>query len=738
MGTPTWLSAVPVALAAAFWVVVPGLLVTRVGGLRGITAWGAAPLVSVALIATSAVAGTALGVPWSPWVPSVAAVLVAVPAGLLRAFVARRPAGSPLHRGWRSALRGWEPGRRLRTTFVRLRTPRGMFAQGPEPLTTALPQTWRTSAQREGADGRRAGLLATAGTLLAAALAWLAVVLGFGPVDQLSSTYDAVFHYSAVAHILATHDASSLTLGTLTSPGSPTAFYPGAWHDLVSLAAMTAGAGVPVATNAASWSVAALVFPLSALLLTRQVLGRSAGAAFAAPVLATAFTGFPWALMSFGVLWPNLLGVALLPAALAAVAVLAGTVREPALPRAGAVALGVAALPALALSHPNAVFSLAVLGVFPILWGLVRLARHRLLTRRFWQPVAGLLVTVGGVAVVGWLMVASPLLAGVRNFDWPAFTSTPEAIAQVLLLSTNTRPPLWPVAALVLVGAVVSFRRVATSWLVPAHAASGFLYVLAASQEGDLTAGLTGAWYNDSYRLAAMVPVTGVPLAVIGVVTVAGLLRRVLLRAPGPVAPVVRRRGAPAALVLACTLALVAGYGGLRVGVHALVLAGTYQDSSDVLLEPGQREFFTEVAALVPPDDVVAADPFTGNSLLYPIAGREVLFPHLIGNWTPEQSLVATRLRDAATDPAVCEAAAATRVGWVISGPITFWPSHGGARWYPGLHDIAPVPGFELVAEGGGQELWRLTACDPAAPDEPAPQAMVPAEPPVPVPVPQR
>ena len=737
MAAPTWLSAVPAALAAVFWVLGPGLLVTRTSGLRGITAWGAAPVVSVALIATSAVLGSELGVPWGPWSPLLLAILATVVVSVFRGFLARRPAGSPLHRGWRSALRAWEPGRRARSALVRLRTPRGLFARGPEPLTTALPQVWRTSAQREGPDGRRAGLAALLGTAVAAALSWLTVVLGFGPVDQLSSTYDAVFHYSAIAHVLGSGDASSLTLGTLTSPGRPTAFYPGAWHDLVSLVAMTSGAGVPIATNLTAWVVPAVVFPLSALLLTRHVLGRSTGAVAVAPVLATGFTAFPWALMSFGVLWPNLLGVALLPAALAAVTALLGVAREPVLRPGGALALGLTGAVALGFAHPNAVFSLAVLALFPLLWALARLARDRIGSRRFWQPLLGLAGTVGGVWLVGWLMVASPLLAGVRSFDWPAFTSTPEAITEVVLLGTNTRPAQWVLAVTLLVGAVASFRRFTTSWLVPAHAATGLLYVLAASRDDELTAGLTGAWYNDSYRLAAMLPVTGVPLAVLGVVAVAGLVRRAVLNSSSATSGM-RRRGAPAALTTGVAALVLLVSGGLSVSLHSSVLAGPYQEPGEVLLEPGQREFLERVATLVPPDSVVAADPYTGNSLLYPLTGREVLFPHLVGSWTPEQTVIASRLRNAATDPDVCAAAAATRVDHVLTGPITFWPWHGGARWYPGLHDIAPVPGFELVAAEGDRALWRLTACDaspepadplPSAADGPAAPGAEPAPP---------
>lgn len=723
----SWWSGVPAALAAAFWVLVPGLLVLRASGVRGLTCWGAAPLVSVAVVAISAVLGTAVGVPWGPWTVLVATAVAAVIALVVRGFVARRPTDGPRRR---SALSSWEPGRRVRAAWVRLRTPQGLFAAAPDPLTTALPHVWPTSAQQEGLDGRRAGIAAAAGVGVSAVLSWVTAVLGFGPVDGLSSTYDAVFHYNAVAHVLHTGDGSSLTLGTLTNPAMTTALYPAAWHDLVSLVAMSSGAGVPVATNLTAWAVAALVFPLSVLMLVRQVTGRSTGAAFAAPVVASGFTAFPWALMSFGVLWPNLLGVSLLPAALAAVLTLSGLARDGVLGPGGAAVLLVAAVPALGLAHPNAVFSLAVLGLFPVLWGLAVLTRYRLGTPRWWQPVAGFGAVGVLVAAVLWLMLGSSLLSGVRSFDWPAFTDTPTAVIQVVWGATNGRPWLVALSLTVVVGLVAALRRPATSWLVPTHLVSGALYVLSASSDGDLAAALTGAWYNDSYRLAATVPVTAAPLAALGLLALGGLVRRLLLRLPEPAPGWARRRGSAAVVVAALTALVTVISGGLGVATHASVLAGTYRTSADSLLEPGQREFLEHVGTLLPPDAVVAADPYTGNALLYPLTGREVLFGHMTGNWTPDQLLVASRLRDAGTDPTVCAAAAATRVGWVLTGPLTFWPWSGGARWYPGLHDIAPVPGFELVAEDGGRELWRLTACEPgsddASTDDPVTRAMVP------------
>jgi hypothetical protein len=168
----------------------------------------------------------------------------------------------------------------------------------------------------------------------------------------------------------------------------------------------------------------------------------------------------------------------------------------------------------------------------------------------------------------------------------------------------------------------------------------------------------------------------------------------------------------PALAAGALALLAVALSGGMHEQVHAKVLAGTYQSTDDLLLEPGQREFLERVGQEIPPDAVVAANPWTGNSLLYALTGREVLFPHLNGNWTPEQRLIAEHLRDAPYDPNVCAAVAATRTGYVITGPVTFWPWDGGTRQYFGLEFPPGTRGFELIDDDGRNKLYRITACD--------------------------
>ncbi|GAA1392585.1 membrane protein [Pseudonocardia kongjuensis] len=686
----SWLSAVPLVLLAAAWVTLPGLAVGVAAGLRGIAAWGAAPLLSVGLIAGSAVAASLLGVPWSGMVPVATAALFALVVVGTRRLVARRP---------------------LLPTPARVRE-----------RTASAWETLRTG----GPDRRWTGLAAFGGMLIAWVLGFRAAIRGMDRPDALSQTFDSNFHYNAVARILNTADASSLTVGGLVnSPG----FYPSAWHDVVSLVVpLTPGPGeIVVASNVVALVTTLLIWPLSVLLLVRTLVGRSAGAALAAPVLSLGFIAFPWTLVTYGALWPNLLGVALIPAALATVAIAArpGLGPAPASPaRRGPYPPGrvarwfpvAAAVPALGFAHPNALFGLVVVAVPPVLWGLAGAVRRSL--RSGLRANLRTLATVPVVAAVGaglaWFMFVSPILDGIRGYYWEPQVGFLGAVRNALLHSPDGNDPAWSIALLTVAGSIVALRRSRTAWLVPSHVLVCTLYIIGASTWSSVW---TGVWYNDAPRIAALVPVTAAPLAALGLVALCSLARRVACVARDALtraAPSVQAWPRPRAAVLVAVgvLAVVVTSGGLYQRSHIDQLAGIYQTPEQVLVGPEQAQFLRYAGELLPADAVVAQNPWAGTAMLWPLTDRQVLFPHLTGVWSEDQLLIADRLREASTDPAVCAAVAETGVGYVITAPPTFWEPDPLASNWPGLDDLHEADGFELLAEDGDNALWRITACD--------------------------
>ncbi|GHF63916.1 hypothetical protein FHX82_003125 [Amycolatopsis bartoniae] len=639
----SWFGSVPVGLVCVGWLLVPGLLVTYLAGLRGLAAWATAPIVTVAEAAALAVVAGKLGVAWSPLLVAVVCLVVAVVTGVVAFLVRRRfPPRQP--------------------------------------------------------DRRSATTAAVLGLVPAAVLGAVALARGFGEPDSLSETFDAVFHYNAVAYILDSHNASSLTLTNLGAPGAPDAFYPGAWHDLVSLVVSTTGGSIPVATNLFAAAVALLAWPLSCVFLVRQIFGPSRAALAVTGVVSLGFNAYPWGLLSFGVLWPNLLGMALAPASLGVVLSVCGLAKEDALGRGRAWLLLPVVVVGLALAHPNVLFSLIALSIFPVGTALIRRALRR--------PGRGLAEIAVAVAVflLGWWWAATtPALATVRTMPWPPFTTPRHAVSELLRNATNTYDSLWVLSALVLVGFGYCLWRSGLRWLVGGQLLSCVLYVLSAGVNTAATQKFTGYWYNDSHRLAAMVPITAVPLAVAAILLLTHAIRRGVPKA------------APVLVASVLGVVLLAVTGGLYVHSHTTVLAGHYTEAAakpgSRLVDDRERAFFARIKNEIPADARVAGNPWDGSILLWALADRQVLVPQFGVPETPDRTSVAQHLIDAATDPAVCAAADRLDVRYLLIGEEYFWPDSPGPKEYPGLADPGARPGFQLVDSDGPLKLYRLTAC---------------------------
>jgi hypothetical protein len=655
----SWLDAVPVALLAAVWLFVPGLLVTYGLGLRGVAAWALAPVVTVAVAATTAVVAQKAGVSWSVALVAVVTLVIAVVVGVV-AFLLRRR----------------------------------------YPATAA--------------DPRRVTLSAAVGLVPAIVLGAVTFAHAVLRPDALSQTYDAVLHYNAVASILDTHDASSLTIGSLDIAGEPGSFYPAAWHDLVSLVVLSGGFSIPVSVNMVSLVIGIVVWPVGCLLLVRQIVGRSAVAMAVTGLVSISFTAFPWDLLGFGVLWPNLLGTALTPAILALVVSITGLARDDVLGKGRAwLLLPVAAL-AAGVAHPTSIFTVLALSVFPVGFALgARTSRLRG-EGRLWRGVAECVLALLVLLGFWYWAATTSVFAEVRSFVWPPFDTPARALGEVLLQSTTGYNALW-VLALVMLGGILLCRRYpALRWVVGSFAVTAFLYVIAAAYNRPDTAKFTGYWYNDPHRLAAMLPITAVPLAVAALLYLGRKLAEFLQRRPHVPALVRSRAFAASSLIVLVLLGLLTS--GFYAGKHSRVVRTLYVVPPDVtslqLVDPAEQAFFARVGQIVPEGSVVANNPWDGSALLWALADRRVLFPHLGITTTAAQRYLAVHFNQAATDPKVCALANASHVNYLLIGDHTFWPWDGRTKEYPGFTDPAPGKGFRLVASAGDSlRLYQLTAC---------------------------
>ncbi|WP_439662574.1 DUF6541 family protein [Lentzea sp. HUAS TT2] len=656
----SWFEALPAALAAVGWLIGPGVALAYALGLRGLGAWGIGPTLSVSLIAATAIVAQKIGVKWS--VPLVLGVSAAVCV-----------------------------------------------------IAVVLSLLFRRIAPARRNDPVRTQWVAAAGMVPAVLIGAYVVIRGMKTPDQLNQTFDAIFHYSAINYVLESGSASSLTMSTLGNPLTTPGFYPSGWHGVTSLVVLSTGANIAVAANVVAWAIASLVWPMSMLLLIRQLVGRNTAAIAITPVLAVAFTALPWGLLGFGVLWPNVLGLALVPAGLGAVLAATGLSKEDILGRRRSLAMAALVLVGTAFSHPNALFSLALLAVLPFLIAVVRRGRTLYGDGRKWQGVTlvgGTLAVLFGI----WVFVSrASTFKAVREMYWPPFETPPRAVGEALLNAPNGRPGLWALSILVIIGLVVAWRMREHRWLIVAFAVVTFLYTLSASVNTEGTRKFTGVWYNDSFRLAAMGPIVGVPLAVIAVLVIAKTIgERVALLAKGPA--LLRT---PTALAIIVMLALLPLSNGYYTGANITTLRSSYMEADPeegVLVDQNELAFLDELEKVLPSDAVVANNPWDGSAIMLADIRRKALFRHADTKWSDEQTYLAQHLAEAATDPKVCAAADRLGVHYMLVATKTFWVSTDGRiKLYPGIADPATPGAFELVASRGPVKLYKLDRCGTAA-----------------------
>jgi hypothetical protein len=630
---------------------VPGLALGWVMNLRRLALAAAAPVLSISLVSVAAIVSAFFGIAWS-----VLPVLALTAVAMLLVGL----------------------GTRLLPLRYRVRQSRRPFA---------VRQIWTIAA------------LAVAAIVIAGNL-----MLAIGRPESISQTYDNIFHLNAIRYIADTGQASSFTIGRMTGES----FYPAAWHDFVSLVFQLSGSSIPQAVSSGNIVIGALAWPLGAVQFSRTVLPKTPAATWIAASAATAFGVFPMILIDFGVLYPTFLAYALLPACIAFLVKAIGIGAGKGSRRAEVWLALIMMLPGLSLAHPSALMVLVALSV-PLV-GYVSWRALPMLKPRWQQaPLGtgarlGLIVLWAAGALVLWNAVRPPADAAF----WPPTRSPAGAVVGVFSNAVVGLPPAIFVSAFLILGLLVALRRKQLWWLAGQFLLIGFLFVVVSSfSQGGFRNFFTGIWYNDQYRLAALLPLISVPIASLGAYRAYRYFRRLQ--------PVRMLRGRSAAFRWSAGfLGLLAMLLATQLGNVSAATQRTQNDyllsSSSALLTNDEMSVLQRVPDLVPKRSVVVGNPANGSSLVYAFADRVPMQYHVLSApLTEDQQLVLDHLDEAKDNPAVCAAVRRLNIGYVLdfgTQEVNF-----GSHPTPGLTgaEAAGVAAVELQV--GTAKLLRVTAC---------------------------
>ncbi|QYM76996.1 DUF6541 family protein [Leucobacter luti] len=556
------------------------------------------------------------------------------------------------------------------------------------------------------------GAAALGGSVIAVSLA-----SGLGSPGAISQTFDANFHLNTVRYILDTGSASPFGM-ELTTPGSP-GFYPALWHAFVALIVQLTGATIPLATNAALFVVSAVVWPIGAVALGRAVAGPSTHVTIVSGALAAAFPNFPLFLAGYGVIYPNLFALTLLPYLLVAGLQLLnlGPARRS-LPLAPGTRwlLFLGALGAAVLAHPNVIHAALAWGMVPVLMVAWRALRDRpvlgpsgLLIQPAMAPALRRVGAALGVVALIVFTTAAWIFGQTYDNAWQGFYGPRSAALQLIGGTPHLAGHAWTVSLIVLLGVALAWRHRGLRWLLGSAAALAFLYwVSDGFPSSEWRTMFVGPWYNDPRRLASLVPFGALPLAVLGASAAwsmlrPGLRRFATLRARHPE----RTRRLLAGFAILFLLA--AGQAGSFSALQS-VREG-YDSRKALLLDHDERALLERLDEDVPTGEVVANNPLNGSSLSYALADRAVLFPHTNGNYDPRAyTLVGTLVSDPA---AACAASADLGVRFVLDFGTDYIFENAGKVWpqFAKLKQLDRSPLLTEVDREGDAVLYQITGC---------------------------
>lgn len=501
-------------------------------------------------------------------------------------------------------------------------------------------------------------------------------------------------------------------------PGS--GYYPAAFHVLVAFIIDAFGCGVNVAANAVLFSFVAFVLPVEVFVLLRVLFnGNLQRTAFGAPFF-VALPSFPWLLVDYWPLYPNVMSMVLLPTIIVSfIGLFADKLSLHA--RCGYMVLLLVSLVCAVFTQPNSVFSAAAFLIPFMVYRAAQIASSRC---RGNKRVAAWLV--GGLCfllcVVLWVVLTkAPFLQGVVNFYWtPVFEWGQAALSAIGVTFLLGGYVPFGILALV-VGFASGVLNSRTRWFCLSFLLICFVYVVAASAGNTWLKHLvSGFWYTDPYRVGALASLYAVPVLALGADAIFRVVAKLDLRfnCDRRVFALPLRAG----LFALCLLGMIGSFFGS--GPLAVLESNAAMLNDQVSYSPydaAKRDFAQRAVALVPEGEMLLNDPYDGSLFAYGIDGLNLYYRHMSGydgvdsGWeSPDSETIRLHACDVAVNEDVRQSLADLGIRYVLKfGEASAWsvstfPDYVAGDW-DGIESIRDdTPGFSVILAEGNMRLYEI------------------------------
>ena len=596
--------------------------------------------------------------------------------------------------------------------------------------------------------------------LLYVAIGLLTVGLLFLPTLPSASSFvqgwDIVHHLDVTQAMIESQKYSSIhydfysTVEASITPWEPgtSGFYPSGWNIIVALTTQLVSTTVPIAGNALNFVSAAIIFPLSICSLIAKVLPKHRIALISGAFVCLAFFVFPWSLLIYGPIFPNTVAFCVMPSIWWIFMQMTRS-KTPKHDLIWLIVIFVLGLITLFILHPSTIFS-SIVVLLP--WSFARIGESKRRVVLFGKQIKP--VTLAYVffifALVIWSVFYYVLIVrGVAlNFWWSAYSSLQDAILHALGMDfigqsyaggelVSPQPVL---SICVLVGAVWTFKHKQARWMVSAFVYLSILCIFIITFDVPLKGYLSGFWYTDPFRIAASCVIMAIPLAALGLATLAEAALETFVSWREKASQHQIQAQAKAQTCVFCNvLAKPLIVGAIIVCVVVLnyvvpmpnlkseepiPAALAFKQASEkaygdhYILTSEELEFLRRVELTVPAGAVIANLPQDGSLWAYGTNDLHVLwrFPNgYDASERPASAILRKRLNRIVSDPEVLQTVRDLNVQYVLilnnvvdySNAVTSTYKPGTFRGITQITDT--TPGFEVVLEEGSMRLYKIT-----------------------------
>ncbi|HIY83258.1 MAG TPA: hypothetical protein H9823_05355 [Candidatus Rubneribacter avistercoris] len=568
--------------------------------------------------------------------------------------------------------------------------------------------------------------------VFSAAVGLVFYVRSLDGTETFVQEYDNAWHLNLIETFVQTGDYSSLYPSVYTdiSPlESVSSFYPAAWHGLCAMVSDALGVSAALTESAVNFTFSSMVFPAGVYGLIGCLLGRKSSAIYGGVIVSVAFAAFPWRLILFGPLFPNLASLASLPAVMALFVTFwekgctGGRRRALAFPFLWGVC-------GLALTQPNAVFT-AVVFLAPYCVFRAYEEGWRLpggaVSARAKKAVAAVVCALGIVAVWTALYYA-PFMQVTVSFTWEALTSVRQALVNSVVFAYVMPQSQLALGFLVVCGAAYSFKNRSYLWMTISFVAASVLYVFDAGTEGFWKHFFTGFWYTDPYRVAATAVICAIPLACLGFHAL--IKTMVLVVNAGRERNRDLRIGAAPLVAGMMTFAVLNYYPSYSLpglfdvdtafGSFEADAIRAYSEAEVNVLDHDEVEFLNEVEEVVPEGALILNQPHDGSVFAYATNGLNVYYRSFwdkLARETQESKTIRTDIDDIADNDRVRQAVHDLGAEYVLVLDVDgyreerrYLASYDRGFWkgFCGISDS--TPGLEAVLSEGDMRLYKIIA----------------------------